>query len=73
MPDVAEEFEPILAYLNERTCHQCRARFRDDDTFARHIGYHRRPLENENWRKIQRTSEQSMAEDLVRLLGELDG
>lgn len=41
MPSTGPEFDPVLAYLNERTCHQCRTRFRDDDRFGEHIRAHR--------------------------------
>jgi hypothetical protein len=41
MPDAAREFDQMLDYLNERTCHRCATRYGDDNHFAEHLRTHR--------------------------------
>lgn len=69
MPDCASEFDQILDYLNERTCHQCQARFRDDDRFARHIRAHREG----DWETIARQTERTMIADLMQIREQTGG
>lgn len=75
MPDAAREFEPILAYLNQRTCHQCNARFRDDNAFAGHLRLHRDARDGDgNARQtINRQAARAMVDDLLRIYEDTDG
>lgn len=48
-------------------CHQCAARFRDDNAFAEHVRRHRHPRELDHMTN-ERQARRAMIEDLKEIL-----
>jgi hypothetical protein len=75
MPDAAEAFESLFKEGKLHVCQMCAASFNDDNSFAEHLGRHRKIMrgdgtENDRWTN-ERQASRAQVEDLQGMLEEL--